>query len=42
MEPSLNRAKRSLFTHAHNDPSLAIREMKSVSTHLHRTRDMLH
>ena len=41
MEPSLLREKRQLFGNA-PDPSVAIREMKSVNSHLHRTRDLLH
>jgi hypothetical protein len=32
--------KKSLFAHA--DPSLAIQSMKSVNTHLHETRNILH
>lgn len=40
MEPSLVQAKKNLFSHA--DPSLAIKEMKTMTSHLHQTRDMLH
>ena len=37
---ALAQAKKGLFSHA--DPSLAIREMKSMTSHLHQTRDLLH
>lgn len=40
MDGSLLQAKKALFSHA--DPSLAIREMKTMTSHLHQTRDMLH
>jgi len=40
MDHNINLAKKNLFSHA--DPSLAIKEMKSMSTHLHQTRDLLH
>jgi hypothetical protein len=36
----LVQAKKGLFSHA--DPSLAIREMKTMTSHLHQTRDLLH
>jgi hypothetical protein len=35
----MQAAKKQLFSHA--DPSLAIREMKSMNSHLHQTRDLL-
>jgi hypothetical protein len=40
MESQIIQAKKSLFSHA--DPSLAIREMKTMTSHLHQTRDLLH
>lgn len=40
MESNLYQAKKSLFSHA--DPSLAIREMKTMTSHLHQSRDLLH
>lgn len=39
MELNVAHAKRNLFSHA--DPSLAIREMKSMKSHLTQTRDLL-
>jgi len=32
--------KKALFSHA--DPTLAIKEMKTITSHLHSTRDLLH
>lgn len=40
MEPSLNQDKKKLFSHV--DPTLAIREMKTMTSHLHKTRELLH
>lgn len=40
MQNNTEQAKRSLFTHA--DPNLAIREMKTMHTHLHKTKALLH
>jgi hypothetical protein len=40
MENNLSQAKKSLFSHA--DPSLAIKEMKTMNSHLLQTRDLLH
>lgn len=40
MESNLTQAKKNLFSHA--DPSLAIREMKTMTSHLHQSRDLLH
>ena len=40
MESSLTKQKKSLFSHV--DPSLAIREMKTVNNHLNQTRNLLH
>ena len=36
----MEQAKKGLFSHA--DPNLVIREMKTMSSHLHKTRDLLH
>ena len=35
-----HQSRKSLFSHA--DPSLAIKSMKSVNSHLHDTRNLLH
>jgi hypothetical protein len=40
MEPTIYQEKKKLFSHA--DPSLAIREMKSMTSHLNKTRELLH
>ena len=40
MENNLENAKKGLFSHA--DPSLAIKEMKTMHTHLHKTKALLH
>lgn len=37
---NIEQTKKNLFSHA--DPSLAIREMKTMNTHLNKTRDLLH
>ena len=36
----METSKKNLFTHA--DPNIAIREMKSMHSHLHKTKAMLH
>ena len=40
MENNSQNAKKGLFAHA--DPNLAIREMKTMHSHLHKTKALLH
>ena len=40
MESNSDQSKKSLFSHA--DPNLAIREMKTMHSHLHKTKALLH
>ena len=40
MNTNLEQAKKNLFSHA--DPNLAIREMKTMHNHLHKTKAVLH
>jgi hypothetical protein len=40
MNNNIEQAKKNLFSHA--DPNLAIREMKSMHSHLHKTKALLH
>lgn len=40
MYDTMDKAKKNLFSHA--DPNLVIREMKTMNSHLHKTKMLLH
>ncbi|MCB0369972.1 MAG: hypothetical protein KDD45_11220 [Bdellovibrionales bacterium] len=40
MHNNLEQNKKNLFSHA--NPNLAIKEMKTVHSHLHKTKALLH
>ena len=40
MDRNIEQAKKGLFSHT--DPNLAIREMKTMHSHLHKTKALLH
>ena len=40
MYDNLEKAKKNLFSNA--DPNLAIREMKTMNSQLHKTKNLLH
>ena len=40
MDSNSEQTKKGLFSHA--NPNLAIREMKTMHSHLHKTKAMLH
>ena len=40
MDSNSEQSKKALFSHV--DPNLAIRQMKSMHSHLHKTKALLH